>query len=71
MENATDNARDMIANLTLSYNRTRQAAITNEISEIVGGAEALAELSIKAEGKPCLDLHIKVRSRGFAGVTIQ
>jgi F-type H+-transporting ATPase subunit gamma len=44
MENATDNARDMIANLTLSYNRTRQAAITNEISEIVGGAEALAEL---------------------------
>ena len=44
MENATDNARDMIADLTLTYNRTRQAAITNEISEIVGGAEALAEL---------------------------
>jgi len=32
----------MIADLTLTYNRARQAAITNEISEIVGGAEALA-----------------------------
>jgi len=41
MENATDNAREMISDLTLFYNRTRQAAITNEISEIVGGAEAL------------------------------
>ncbi len=41
MENATENARDMIGELTLFYNRTRQAAITNEISEIVGGAEAL------------------------------
>jgi F-type H+-transporting ATPase subunit gamma len=41
MENATDNAREMIGELTLYYNRTRQAAITNEISEIVGGAEAL------------------------------
>lgn len=41
MENATDNAREMIDVLTLFYNRTRQAAITNEISEIVGGAEAL------------------------------
>jgi F-type H+-transporting ATPase subunit gamma len=42
MESATDNANDMIADLTLTYNRTRQAAITNEISEIVGGAEALS-----------------------------
>ena len=41
MENATDNAREVNAELTLFYNRTRQAAITNEISEIVGGAEAL------------------------------
>ena len=41
MESATDNAREMIGELTLFYNRTRQAAITNEISEIVGGAEAL------------------------------
>ncbi len=42
MENATDNAEEMIADLNLTYNRTRQAAITNEISEIVGGAEALS-----------------------------
>jgi F-type H+-transporting ATPase subunit gamma len=41
MENATENAKEMISDLTLSYNRMRQSAITNEISEIVGGAEAL------------------------------
>ena len=41
MENATKNAGDMIARLTLSYNRARQAAITKELAEIVGGAEAL------------------------------
>lgn len=41
MESATDNAEDMIDNLTLSFNQARQAAITQEISEIVGGAEAL------------------------------
>lgn len=41
MQNATDNAEDMIGNLTLQYNRERQSAITQEISEIVGGAEAL------------------------------
>ncbi|MEI7025718.1 ATP synthase F1 subunit gamma [Paenibacillus sp. y28] len=41
MGNATKNATKMIANYTLSYNRARQAAITQEISEIVGGANAL------------------------------
>jgi len=41
MGNATDNAQEIIEKLTLSYNRARQAAITKEISEIVGGAEAL------------------------------
>ena len=41
MEAATDNAEDIIEKLELSYNRARQAAITQEISEIVGGAEAL------------------------------
>ncbi len=41
MENATDNAIEMIDKLTLNYNRARQAAITQEIAEIVGGAEAL------------------------------
>ncbi len=41
MHKATDNANDMKNDLTLSYNKARQAAITNEILEIVGGAEAL------------------------------
>lgn len=41
MDSATENAEELIANLTLSYNRARQASITKEISEIVGGAEAL------------------------------
>ncbi|MET3684255.1 F-type H+-transporting ATPase subunit gamma [Alkalibacillus flavidus] len=40
MRNATDNAEDIIDELTLSYNRARQAAITQEISEIVSGAAA-------------------------------
>lgn len=40
MGNATKNATKMIANLTLTYNRARQAAITQEIAEIVGGANA-------------------------------
>lgn len=41
MDNATKNANEMIDDLTLKYNRARQAAITTEITEIVGGAEAL------------------------------
>lgn len=41
MRAATDNATEMIRTLTLSFNRARQAAITKEIAEIVGGAEAL------------------------------
>ena len=41
METATENAQEMINNLTLHYNKARQAAITKEINEIVGGAEAL------------------------------
>lgn len=41
MKNATDNAEEMITVLTRSYNRARQAGITQEIAEIVGGAEAL------------------------------
>ena len=41
MKNATDNAGDMIDNLQLVYNKARQAAITQELSEIVGGAAAV------------------------------
>lgn len=42
MDKATDNAKELLKELRLQYNRSRQAAITNEILEIVGGAEALA-----------------------------
>ena len=41
MKNATDNAGDLIKDLQLIYNKARQAAITQEISEIVGGAAAV------------------------------
>lgn len=43
MDAATKNATEMIAKLTLDYNRARQAAITTELMEIIGGAEALRE----------------------------
>ncbi|AZB40899.1 MULTISPECIES: ATP synthase F1 subunit gamma [Bacillaceae] len=41
MKNATDNAKELISSYTLTFNRARQAAITQEITEIVGGAAAL------------------------------
>ncbi len=41
MKNATDNANDLIDDLTLAFNTARQAAITQEIAEITGGAEAI------------------------------
>ena len=41
MKNATDNAGDLIKELELLYNNVRQAAITQELSEIVGGASAV------------------------------
>ena len=43
MKNATDNAEEMLDDLRRSYNRARQAEITQQIAEIMGGAEALAE----------------------------
>lgn len=43
MDSATKNASDMIESLTLQYNRARQAAITTELMEIIGGAEALSQ----------------------------
>ncbi len=43
MHKATDNATELIGDLELSYNKARQTAITNEILEIVGGAEALSK----------------------------
>ena len=44
MRNATDNAEALVDDLTLSYNRVRQEAITKEIMDIAGGAEALAKV---------------------------
>jgi F-type H+-transporting ATPase subunit gamma len=41
MNNATNACNDLIGNLTLAYNKARQAAITAELMDIVGGAEAL------------------------------
>ena len=43
MENATNNCGEMITHLTLVYNKTRQQSITNDMMDIVGGAEALQE----------------------------
>lgn len=43
MRNATRNAKDLVRDLTLSYNKARQAAITKEVAEISSGAAALAE----------------------------
>jgi F-type H+-transporting ATPase subunit gamma len=40
MHKATDNAKELLRNLKLSYNKARQTAITNEIIEIIGGAES-------------------------------
>ena len=41
MDNATRNAGEMIDQLTIEFNRSRQAVITNELIEIISGAEAL------------------------------
>lgn len=41
MDNATTACRDIVSNLTIVYNKARQAAVTNELMDIVGGAEAL------------------------------
>ncbi len=41
MKNATDNADELVKTLTREYNKARQAQITQELTEITGGAEAL------------------------------
>jgi F-type H+-transporting ATPase subunit gamma len=43
MRNATDNAKELVSALQLAYNKVRQQSITNDILDIVGGANALAE----------------------------
>ncbi|TWD75137.1 ATP synthase F1 subcomplex gamma subunit [Kribbella amoyensis] len=49
MKSATDNAQDLIESLTREFNQARQAQITQEISEIVGGASALADANAGSE----------------------
>jgi F-type H+-transporting ATPase subunit gamma len=49
MKAATDNANDLLETLTREANNARQAEITQEISEIVGGANALADASATSE----------------------
>lgn len=50
MDAATDNAEELLGQLTLSYNRARQAAITEELTEIIAGADALKdEVGLKGE----------------------
>jgi F-type H+-transporting ATPase subunit gamma len=53
MKSATDNAEELIKNLSITMNRARQASITTEIMEIVGGAEAL---SSDKDGQIYIDL---------------
>jgi F-type H+-transporting ATPase subunit gamma len=43
MDSATKNATEMIDKLTLQYNKARQAAITKELMEIIGGSEAIKD----------------------------
>ena len=45
MQSATDNAKEVIASLSRTYNRGRQDSITTELNEIIGGASALEENS--------------------------
>jgi F-type H+-transporting ATPase subunit gamma len=64
MKSATDNAEELIKNLSITMNRARQASITTEIMEIVGGAEALGS---DDEGVRMVDLDLGTGFGPFAG----
>ncbi|HLF25728.1 MAG TPA: ATP synthase F1 subunit gamma [Anaerolineae bacterium] len=49
MRNATDSARDLVSQLTLTYNKARQQSITSELLDIAGGAEALKQVLARAD----------------------
>jgi F-type H+-transporting ATPase subunit gamma len=51
MRNATDNARDLVSDLQLQYNKVRQQTITSDMLDIAGGAEALAQATSQAGGE--------------------
>ena len=60
MKNASDNASELVEDLTLEYNKARQTSITNEILDIVGGAEAM-QASIDATAKSIEDRNEAIR----------
>ena len=66
MKSATDNAEELIRNLSITMNRARQASITTEIMEIVGGAEALGSGSDEGVSYVDLDLDTGFGARGAA-----
>ena len=51
MQAATDNAEAMLKELSIEYNRVRQAAITQEITEVIGGAKALKKKKMKKKAQ--------------------
>ena len=51
MQAATDNAEAMLKELSIEYNRVRQAAITQEITEVIGGAKALKKKKMKKKAR--------------------
>ena len=50
MQAATDSAKEMLQTLSIEYNRVRQAAITQQITEVIGGAKAQKKKKKKQEG---------------------
>jgi F-type H+-transporting ATPase subunit gamma len=63
MKNASDNASELVDDLTLDYNKARQTEVTNEILDIVGGAEALAE-SVSKQSKAKKDRNAATGDNG-------
>ena len=67
MRNATDNAKELGRELTLTYNKTRQANITKEVAEIASGAAALMtshrSVQLKFEIQPRPSMHRPVLAR--------
>ncbi|MEL6307985.1 MAG: ATP synthase F1 subunit gamma [Chloroflexota bacterium] len=68
MKNATDNASQLVDDLTLEYNKARQAAITSEILDIVGGAAALEDADKKADAPAQQPRRRRAQSNGTANV---
>jgi F-type H+-transporting ATPase subunit gamma len=70
MRNATDNATQLVADLTLEYNKARQSAITSEILDIVGGANALQQAIDKATDALEAQMAAVVPARAAVGAAV-